>query len=473
MNILMIGGGVCGLAATLLLARDGHHVTVLERDDDAPPDAAPAAWESWERSGVAQFRQPHNLMPGLRRVLEAEMADIQEALVREGAVKYDLSDPLPPSLTDRTPRPFDAELWTYTGRRPVVERVFAEAANREPQVTVKRGVRVAQLLGGTRASAFKNTPHVIGVRTADGQELRADLVVDASGRQSRSPTWLEAIGARPPFEEGADSGFAYYTRYFRGTLPERRAGGLTPIGSISVLTLPGDNGTWSVTVFSAAGDQPLKQLRHSEQWTNTVRACPLHAHWLDGEPITEVLAMAGIVDRYRRFVVDDAPVATGFAALADAWACTNPSAGRGLTVGVLHAVRLRDVLRDTADRPRDLIEQFDRRTEADIAPWYHAQRAVDRFRFAEMEAAREGRQPPPPSDELSQSIMSLFSVMTADAELFRSVLEYIATITPIQEIVCRPEVIERIRMARQAMESAPPMGPAFGPDRQQLLDLLK
>jgi flavin-dependent dehydrogenase len=43
--------------------------------------------------------------------------------------------------------------------------------------------------------------------------------------------------------------------------------------------------------------------------------------------------MAGILDRYRRFVVDGAPVVTGYAAVGDAWACTNPSAGRGISVG--------------------------------------------------------------------------------------------------------------------------------------------
>jgi 2-polyprenyl-6-methoxyphenol hydroxylase-like FAD-dependent oxidoreductase len=177
---------------------------------------------------------------------------------------------------------------------------------------------------------------------------------------------LTALGARPPHETQVDCGFIYYTRYFSGTQPQRRGPGLTPIGSISLLTLPGDNGTWSVTVFTTTGDQPLKNLRHDEQWTNVVRACPLHAHWLDGQPITSVLAMSGIVDRYRRLVVDGSPVATGFVAVADAWACTNPSAGRGLTVGFLHALRLRDTLRQESADPYAFAEAFHARTEAEI-----------------------------------------------------------------------------------------------------------
>jgi 2-polyprenyl-6-methoxyphenol hydroxylase-like FAD-dependent oxidoreductase len=469
MRILIIGGGICGLGAALLLAADGHEVTVLERDAGPMPQSAEAAWEQWERKGVAQFRQPHNFMPGLRLLLEAELPDIQDSLGRAGAKRFDLVNPLPPFFTDRAPRPMDEKLWTLTARRPVGEWVFANAAQQARGVTVRRGVGVDALLTGPIAT--DGIPHVTGVRTSDGDELRSDLVVDATGRQSRSPKWLAAIGARPPYEEQEDSGFTYYTRYFRGVQPQRRVGGLTPVGSISMLTLPGDHDTWSVTIFAATGDQPLKNLRHEEQWTKVVRACPLHAHWLDGEPVTPVLAMSGLADRYRRFVIDGTPVATGFVAVADAWACTNPSAGRGLTVGFLHALRLRDAARAHGDNPRALADDFDRRTEEDIAPWYHAQIAVDRARFADMVALREGREPTPPANELGRRIGSLLSSMAADPDLFRDALEYVGTVTPVQKILERPEVVQRIAAAREALKGAP-RPPIPGPNRAQLLQLV-
>jgi 2-polyprenyl-6-methoxyphenol hydroxylase-like FAD-dependent oxidoreductase len=469
MRILVIGAGICGLGTALLLARDGHEITLLERDADPLPDTAPTAWHSWNRGGVAQFRQPHNLMPGLRLLLERELPDIQEALPQHGAVKWEFSRPLPRTLPDHSPRPIDEKLWTYTARRPVFEWILADAAQRQPRVAIRRGVRVSQLLTG--ASTANGTPHIAAVRTTGGETIAADLIVDATGRASRSPEWLEAIGARQPYEEGADSGFAYYTRYFRGTLPERRAPGLTPLGTISVLTLPGDNGTWSVTVFGATGDQPLKQLRHVDKWTSVINACPLHAHWLDGEPMTDILIMAGIVDRYRRFVADGAPIVTGFVAVGDAWACTNPSAGRGLTVGFLHAVQLRDALRDAGADPRAIADHFDVRTEQNVAPWYHAQIAVDRARFAEMSALRDGRAPEPPADDLARSIGSLMTLIGADPDLFRAGLEYVTTITPVQEILARPEVSARVQAVREAMKGAPSV--RFpGPDRQQLLGLL-
>src|SRR5262245_25575265 len=190
MTIVMVGGGICGLGAALLLARDGHEVTVLERDPDPPPDSPERAWDVWTRKGVAQFRQPHNFMPGLRLLLEAELPNLQDALSRAGAGRFDLLNPLPPFFTDRSPRPIDDKLWTLTARRPAGEWVFADAAAREARVTIRRGVQVGGLLAGTPAIA--GTPHVAGVRTEAGEEIRADLVVDVTGRHSRRPGWLAA-----------------------------------------------------------------------------------------------------------------------------------------------------------------------------------------------------------------------------------------------------------------------------------------
>ena len=65
-----------------------------------------------------------------------------------------------------------------------------------------------------------------GVVTDAGEELRADLVVDASGRRSQLPAWLAALGARTPYEELDDCGFVYYGRHFcssDGSVPPGRA----------------------------------------------------------------------------------------------------------------------------------------------------------------------------------------------------------------------------------------------------------
>src|SRR5262245_44335848 len=68
-EILVMGGGVAGLCSAMLLARDGHHVTVLERDACPPPEPADA-WSGWERRGVNQFRLAHAFLPRFRATLD-------------------------------------------------------------------------------------------------------------------------------------------------------------------------------------------------------------------------------------------------------------------------------------------------------------------------------------------------------------------------------------------------------------------
>jgi flavin-dependent dehydrogenase len=162
-----------------------------------------------------------------------------------------------------------------------------------------------------------------------------------------------------------------------------------------VLTLDGDNDTWSVTLFGPTRDAPLKALRDPEVFDRVIGALPRQAHWLDGRPLTGVLAMVGVVDRYRRFVVDGVPVVTGFAAVGDAWCCTNPSAGRGLSVGMIHAQLLRRVVAAHLDDPASFARAWDEGTEREATPFYRDQVAADRARFAEMDAIRQ-RLPPPP-----------------------------------------------------------------------------
>jgi hypothetical protein len=127
------------------------------------------------------------------------------------------------------------------------------------------------------------------------------------------------------------------------------------------------------------------------------------------------------------------------------------------------------VLRGAGD-PAALVEQFHARTETEIAPWYHAQMAVDRARFADIEALREGREPPPPTG-LARDIRRLLSTMLADPDQFRVALEYIATITPVQDLLRRPEVVERVDAIRAALKDTPPRQ-LPGPTRGQLLALV-
>jgi hypothetical protein len=270
-------------------------------------------------------------------------------------------------------------------------------------------------------------------------------------------------------EEAADGGFIYYTRFFRGAArPEPRAPFLSPLGTFSLLTLPGDRDTWSVTAFISAGDRPLKGFRHERGWTAAIRACPLHAHWLDGEPMTGVDGMGGKLGRRRRLVAGGRPIATGIVAGADAWACTNPSLGRGISLGLVHMARLRDVAREHLDDPAGLALAFDAATEDELTPWYRATVDSDRARLTELDALRRGEAPPEPQDGPGLVRRALPVAMAHDADVFRAGMEITNCLALPADVFARPGLAERVLTIAREVQAQP----LPAPDREQLVGLL-
>ncbi len=466
-RIVVLGGGVCGLAGGMLLARDGHEVTVLERDADPVPESVDEAWGKWSRDGVTQFRLAHFLAPAGREVLQERLPDVFEALVAAGAARLDLLGLMPPNLAEGGPRAGDERFVTYTARRPIFEQVLGKAAESEPDLEVRRGTAVKELT----MQAGNGTPHVTGVRLHSGETLQADLVVDAMGRRSQLPRWCSDANIGTLHEESEDSGFIYYGRYFRsadGTTPQPFGPLLAPIGTFSILTLPSDNGTWAVTIVASSGDRVLKRMRDPDRWTAVVQACPLHAHWLEGEPISELEAMGGVLDRHRRPLIDGRPLLTGIALLGDAWACTNPSLGRGISLGLLHTQCLREVVSSHLDDPLEFAQAWDALTEAKLTPWYRETVEEDRDRLHEIDALRKGLEPAPPSERSAVLRGALNTAALHDPDLFRAYLASRAVLTPLSETFAQDSVAERtLELASEHERMALP-----GPSREDLLTLL-
>jgi 2-polyprenyl-6-methoxyphenol hydroxylase-like FAD-dependent oxidoreductase len=469
-RIVVVGAGVVALGTAMLLAHDDHQVTVLERDPDPPPADPAQAWERWQRPGLNQFRQGHVFLPGFRSVLDAELPEVAKALQAAGGLRFNMIRDVLRTAVSGGWRDGDERYEWLTGRRATVEAVLAAAAQSTPGVEIRRGTAVVGLVTGSRVRP--GVPHVVGVRTRIGESIPADLVVDMSGRRSALPAWLRAVDARPPVEDLEDSGFLYYGRYFRspdGSIPAMRGAAQMDWGTITSLTLPADNGTWAVVLVTGSKDTALRPLRETNRWTALARGLPTVAHWLDGTPLDdEVQVMARLEDRYRGFVVDGQPVATGVVAVADAWACSNPANGRGASIGMLHAVTLRDQLRAAGlDDPAAFADAFHAATAEVVEPWYRATLTSDRHRLGEIEAGVRGAlyDPPDPAYELERALDTASGL---DPDCVRANFDIRFVLRTPGQVFAEPGLRDKTLSLGAGWRDEP----ALGPTREKILALV-
>jgi hypothetical protein len=161
-------------------------------------------------------------------------------------------------------------------------------------------------------------------------------------------------------------------------------------------------------------------------------------------------------------------VATGVLAVGDAWACTNPSVGRGASLAAIHAVALRDLVRDQGlEDPSALATRWHEVTEATVGTWYRETLRGDQDRLAEIEAAIRGERydPGDPAYELGKA---LDTASMHDGDLLRASVRIRGVISPAGEVLADPALVEKVRDLGAGWREAP----VLAPTRAELLELV-
>lgn len=400
-HAIVIGGGITGLAAALVLRARGARVTMLERDPE-PSLASPSeAFATWDRKGAVQVRHSHAFLGRLRTLLRERYPNLLDALLAAGARELKMMEHPPHPLRGLAPQPGDEQLVALGCRRTTFEWVTRRFVLAHGDVTVVPNATVRSLI----ATAETSAPRITGVRYVvddDEREAYADIIIDASGRTSGAVKWLAAIGCRPVFEELEQSGIVYYTRFYRllpgiSEPPPSEHPSAADFNWVKYAVFPADDRTFSITLATPLAFPRLKVLAKVGAFDAMVHAIPALRPWVDtavsapiGDPTHPVGAMGGLINRLRRFVDTAGPVALGFFVLGDAAYCTNPLYGRGCSQGFMHAEFLGKALDEHPDDLAAVAVALDRYARAEIEPFYRASIIADRdaVRKAEGRPAR-------------------------------------------------------------------------------------
>lgn len=347
-HAVVIGASMAGLLAARVLSDHFARVTIVERD------ALPA--EVHPRKGVPQGRHLHVLHTKGEEILNRWFPGLSAELAANGATRLDIpGDLLWFHLGGYNVR-FQSGLTTLAMSRPLLESHVCRRVLRLPNLVCRqRHEAVALATGADRRCVSGIT--VRPVSEEGGTELiRADLVVDAGGRGSRAPAWLESLGYRRPAETIITIGLGYTTRLYgqnTASLPDAKAVFIQPtpphhkrLGAL----FPIEGGRWIVTLGGYRGQHAPADEQGFLAHARALSAPDLHRVLERAEPVSDFM-VHGFPSNLRRHYERMKDLPEGFLVIGDAMCSFNPIYAQGMTVSASEAEVLDRTLRRRATNP--------------------------------------------------------------------------------------------------------------------------
>lgn len=352
-HAVVLGASIGGLLAARVLSEHFAQVTVVERDR-LPNDGRP-------RRGVPQGRHAHLLLAPGARALEELFPGLLAEVVEAGAPVTRSLDQLHLEVNGHVfcQQPGSRLGCEETGgavyapSRPLLESRILRRVRARRNVEIMDGCDVEGLTANstlTRVTGARVEPRLVGLVQRD---LPADLVVAATGRGSRVPSWLRRLGYVPPFEEELPVALTYATQRVR-----LRPGSVDPLRLVAIGATAGrptgaaalaqEDDTWVVTLFGYSGFRPPLVRNGWLAFADAVLPRDFCRALRRAEPLTEVQQVRFPVNVWCRYdKLSRFP--DGLVVMGDALCTLNPVYGQGMTLAALEALALRDVLRSGTD----------------------------------------------------------------------------------------------------------------------------
>jgi 2-polyprenyl-6-methoxyphenol hydroxylase-like FAD-dependent oxidoreductase len=337
---IVIGGSIAGLLTARVLSEFFEQVTVVDRDQ-FPPAGKP-------RRGVPQSVQPHVLFTRGYRILEELFPGIGNDLKSAGAIPIDWGK----EFHYFTKGAFNATveegsgLVSFTCTRPLLEGTVRNQVAQVPNIEWLEGSRVCGLIGSreqVKGIRYRISHH------GEEQHLLATLVVDASGRSTHAPDWLEAIGAPKPAATVVNPFLGYATQ--RMQIPEGWQAGWkvlliaqeAPYNKRLGYLAEVEGGEWIATLGGYSKDYPPLDYKGFLEFAQSLAHPAFYDAIRMAEPVSTITAHRATANRLYHY--EKIQVPEGFAGIGDAVCALCPVYGQGMTVSAISVLELQEWLK--------------------------------------------------------------------------------------------------------------------------------
>ncbi len=345
---LVIGGSIGGMMAARVLADHYDEVVLVERD------YLPVGPEN--RPGVPHARHLHFILKRGLMVIEDLFPGVKQDLLDAGCCVADQGKDVqfvyPYGVAPM--EEIGIEVLTFT--RPLLESTIRRHLLDDSRISVLEGHEICGLVANedkSRVTGVRIRPRNRADEDADAPEtvLRADLVVDTSGRPSEAPQWLTELGYQAPEETTVDAFWGYATRLYEPPANWQANWKLTlclprpPYQPRAGVIQPIEGGRWLVTVAGVMRDYPPTDEEGFLQFAKSLSTSSIYDAIKNARPLTGIRGFRRTANRMRLFEKLPA-MPQGFVAVGDSVCAVNPIYGQGMTLACLSALELGNWLRE-------------------------------------------------------------------------------------------------------------------------------
>jgi 2-polyprenyl-6-methoxyphenol hydroxylase-like FAD-dependent oxidoreductase len=441
-HAVVVGASISGLVAARVLSSRFDHVTIIDRD------SLPTAIEN--RRGVPQGHHGHGLLASGLGALATLFPGLEQELIDGGAIPGDVIGDVRWFQHGYYKAKFASDFRGLLLSRPLLEGTLRRLVRALPNVVVLDRAHVM----GLATDPTRQFVTGVLVQRANGTAaiVHGALVVDASGRSSRSPQWLEELGYEVPATETVAVDLGYTTRTFKRRSHDLNGdvgaivGPLPPLKKRVGFMLAMEQDRWMVTIGGWLGDHAPKDLRDYVEFARSLTRPDIYDVIKDAEPLTEAVTYSFASNLRRRFErLSRFP--DGYLVMGDAMCSFNPFYGQGMSVAALEAQALEDVL-DGNESVRGVWRPFFKVAAHIIeTPWAIA--AGSDFAFPGVQGRKRAG-----TDVINWYLARVHRVASSDRELCRTFFDVANLLKPATTLF-HPRVVARV-VKGMLWSSAPP-----------------